>query len=301
MEGYFEILRRTLDHGVRKPTRNGLDTLSLFGTQYEHDCSPINSFPMLLERPVPWKNVVIEVLWYLRGDTNVAYLQQHGVPIWDAWADSTGEVKAAYGRAFRAFPGTWGEETVDQVRDLIDGLKADPYGRRHVITAWHPELARVASPPPCACFQVYYVEPDPYRSRLHLHLTQRSADLAIGVPHNLATYALLLHIFARLSGLHPGRISHSLVDAHIYTTPLDARETSPYDLVPQVNELLRRCEARRRAGAVDMLPQLVLAPEVKTFEDLLALSERPFEEIREQIMLVDYKPMMPAIRMKAAI
>ena len=305
LEGYFQALRDVLANGVRKTTRSG-DVYSLHGVTYRVDLN--ERFPMLHERRVPWKNVVIELLWYLTGDTNVAFLREHSVRIWDAWADSHGEVHAGYGRHFRRFGATSeadGAHTpldglgVDQVHELILGLTRNPFGRRHVITAWDPRTAATANPPPCVIEQTYCVRPPVEvggKPILDLCLTQRSADLAIGVPHNLACYALLTHLLCRFCNLQPGEIIHTMHDAHLYVRGEDG-SGAEYDQVSAVVEMVRR--RRERKGQIRYAPQVAIASEIRVFADLLALVERPTHAILQALRLDGYRP-LPSIRMVPA-
>lgn len=296
LAGYLDIVETVLHRGYRVSNRTGVDTLMLPNQSYTVDLSK-PAFPLLTLRSIPWKNVVIELLWYLRGDTNVAFLRKHGVRIWDRWADSDGEVKAGYGRHFRAYNAPGG--SVDQIARLIEGLRNDPFSRRHIVDAWHPEEAVTADPPPCVTTQNYVVTPASSTgpARLHLHLLQRSGDLGIGVPHNLACYALLVHLLSRFTGIMPGSLTHTIVNAHLYCASLNG-SNSEYCQIAAMTEVLRR--QRFQDGQrfdVTSEPHLRINSAIQTLGDLLEMSDNPLDEILRQIMLTNYRP-QPAVRMK---
>jgi thymidylate synthase len=235
MRAYLDLLRDVRTQGVRTPTRavlrstaEKIDALSVFGRQIRFDLT--NGFPLVTTKRVPFGAVVHELIWFLRGLTNIAYLKEHGVNIWDEWADNDGELGPVYGKQWRSWRAPDGR-TIDQIASVVDGIKAvkaDPtesMGRRLIVTAWNPaEVAEMALPPCHTLFQ-FNVTGD----RLSCQLYQRSADLFLGVPFNIASYALLTHLVAHVTGLKPGEFIHSFGDAHIYTNHLD-----------QVDEQLRR-------------------------------------------------------------
>ena len=244
-EAYLGVVERVLARGVRKANRTGTDTLSLFAEHYSVDLA--EGYPLLTTKKVYFDSMLREVLWYLSGAEHVRELQRH-TKIWDAWADDAGDLQTAYGRFWRRFPvpdagaavggEVWadaghprvrrepgGALAFDQLGYVVDTLRTSPMSRRLVVTAWHPANAAVSRLPPCHytfCFNVEPVEGG--ADRLHCHLTQRSADLALGVPFNLACYALLTQAVAQIVGMEPGRFAHTLVDAHVYVDHVEGLE-----------------------------------------------------------------------------
>ena len=239
---YLDVVRRVLDTGTRKHNRTGVDTISSFGEFYKVDLS--DGYPLLTTKKVYFNSMLREVLWYLSGAPHIRNLRQH-TKIWDAWADDEGRLETAYGRFWRRFPipaeGTAldgevfagpehpnvhreadGSLSFDQVGYVIDELKRNPTSRRLVVSAWHPANAAVSKLPPCHFSWVLNVqETADGRQRLNCHLTQRSADLALGVPFNLACYALLTQAIAHEAGIEPGVFAHTLIDAHVYENHVD--------------------------------------------------------------------------------
>lgn len=213
-EVYLNLLRRVLDEGKSRPDRTGTSTLSIFGAQARFPLSI--SFPLLTTKKVHFKSVVHELLWFLRGETNVRSLQAAGVTIWDEWADADGELGPIYGAQWRRWICPDGSR-IDQIAQLIDNLRRDPYSRRHLITAWNPaDLPKMALAP-CHTLCQFYVHDD----QLSCQLYQRSADLFLGVPFNIASYALLTHIIAHLCGLKVGDFVHTFGDLHLYANHLE--------------------------------------------------------------------------------
>jgi thymidylate synthase len=209
MRPYLDLLRHVLDHGTPKGDRTGTGTLSVFGHQARYDLSA--GFPAVTTKKLHWPAVVHELLWFLRGDTNLAYLHEHGVSIWDEWADENGDLGPVYGHQWRSWP-TPGGGTIDQIAWLVDEIHRNPDSRRLVVSAWNPaDLADMALPPCHALFQFWVAE-----GRLSCQLYQRSGDLFLGVPFNIASYALLTHMVARVTDLEPGDFVHTLGDAHLY-------------------------------------------------------------------------------------
>lgn len=209
MRAYLDLLRRVLDEGTRRDDRTGTGTLSLFGAQLRFDLRA--GFPLVTTKKVHWRSVVAELLWFIRGETNVRWLNEHGVRIWDPWADAAGELGPIYGAQWRSW-GAGDGRTVDQLRSVIEEIGRNPHSRRLVVSAWNVgELDRMALPPCHALFQFHVAE-----GRLSCQLYQRSADLFIGVPFNIASYALLTHLVAQVSGLEVGDFVHTFGDAHIY-------------------------------------------------------------------------------------
>jgi len=214
MQTYLDLIRRILDEGVRKSDRTGVGTLSVFGHQMRFDLS--QGFPLLTTKKLHLKSIVHELIWFLKGDTNVRYLQENGVTIWDEWADADGELGPVYGKQWRSFAGANGE-TVDQIVWLVNEIKRNPDSRRLIVSAWNPVDVPKMALAPCHClFQFYVAE-----GRLSCQLYQRSADVFLGVPFNIASYALLTHMIAHVTNLQPGDFVHSLGDTHLYVNHLE--------------------------------------------------------------------------------
>ncbi|MFC5179598.1 thymidylate synthase [Nocardioides taihuensis] len=209
MQQYLDLLHRVLDHGVQKGDRTGTGTTSVFGHQMRFDLE--RGFPLVTTKKVHTRSVFAELLWFLRGDTNVRWLQERGVTIWDEWADDNGDLGPVYGYQWRSWPTPDGRH-VDQVRQVVDQIRSDPDSRRHIVSAWNvadiPDMALA----PCHTLFQFYVA----RGRLSCQLYQRSADVFLGVPFNIASYALLTHMVAQVTGLRPGEFVHTLGDAHLY-------------------------------------------------------------------------------------
>jgi len=214
MQTYHELMQRVLDDGVRQDDRTGVGTLSLFGAQLRFDLG--RGFPLVTTKKLHLRSIIVELLWFLRGDTNVRWLQERKVSIWDEWADEAGDLGPVYGKQWRNWETADGRH-IDQIRDLIELLRRDPASRRQIVTAWNPgEIGRMALAP-CHClFQTQVAA-----GRLNLQLYQRSADLFLGVPFNIASYALLTHLLARTIGLEPGTFVWTGGDVHLYSNHLD--------------------------------------------------------------------------------
>jgi thymidylate synthase len=237
---YLELLAEVLAEGARKSDRTGTGTLSVFGRQLRFPLA--DGFPLLTTKKLHVKSIFYELLWFLRGDTNVKWLQERGVTIWDEWADENGNLGPVYGYQWRHWRAPGGGE-IDQIRNLITSLRTKPDSRRHIVTAWNPaDVERMALPPCHALFQFYVAE-----GRLSCQMYQRSADLFLGVPFNIASYALLTLMVAQVTGLKPGEFILTLGDAHLYLNHLEqareqiAREPRPFPrlkLNPAVKELL---------------------------------------------------------------
>jgi thymidylate synthase len=217
MHTYLDLLRHVRDHGDRQADRTGVGTLSVFGYQMRFDLAA--GFPLVTTKKLHLKSIVHELIWFLRGETNIAYLKEHGVSIWDAWADANGDLGPVYGRQWRSWPVGDGT-TIDQMARLVEGLKRNPASRRHIVTAWNPAEIEQAALPPCHCLFQFNVA----NGRLSCQLYQRSADIFLGVPFNIASYALLTHMVAQVVGLKPGHFIHTLGDAHLYLNHLDQAE-----------------------------------------------------------------------------
>ncbi|MBR5726903.1 MAG: thymidylate synthase [Muribaculaceae bacterium] len=241
MKQYLDLVRHVMEHGVDKEDRTGTGTRSVFG--YQLRCNLVDGFPLLTTKKVHLKSIIYELLWFLRGDTNVRWLQEHGVRIWNEWADENGDLGPVYGSQWRAWPDGNGG-TIDQIAQVIDQIKNTPDSRRIMVSAWNVAEVPTMKLPPChSLFQFYVAE-----GKLSLQLYQRSADLFLGVPFNIASYSLLLMMVAHVTGLEPGEFIHTFGDAHIYRNHFD-----------QVKEQLSRTPRP--------LPRMVLNPSVKSIDD----------------------------------
>lgn len=214
MQQYLDLLRHILDHGVSKSDRTGTGTLSCFGYQMRFDLE--KGFPLVTTKKLHVKSIIYELLWFLKGDTNVHYLQEHGVKIWDEWADDNGDLGPVYGKQWRSWKGANGK-TIDQISDLISQIRKNPDSRRLMVSAWNVgDLSEMALMPCHALFQFYVAN-----GRLSCQLYQRSADVFLGVPFNIASYALLTLMIAQVCDLKPGEFIHSFGDVHIYNNHLE--------------------------------------------------------------------------------
>jgi thymidylate synthase len=261
---YLDLLALVRDTGLRKPDRTGTGTRSLFGRQMRFDLA--QGFPLVTTKKVHVKSVVHELLWFLQGSTNVRYLNEHGVSIWDEWASPDGELGPVYGRQWRSWPAPDGRH-IDQISMLVDRLKRDPDSRRHIVSAWNVgELDEMALPP-CHCLFQFYVG----EGRLSCQLYQRSADLFLGVPFNIASYALLTLMVAQVTGLEPGEFVHSFGDVHLYENHLEQAD-------------LQLTRSPRP------LPRMEINPEVKSL----------FDFVYEDFKLLGYDP-HPALPAKVSV
>lgn len=264
MKAYLDLLQHVLDHGSEKDDRTGTGTRSVFGWQMRFDLAA--GFPLLTTKKLHLRSIIHELLWFLRGDTNIAYLRENGVAIWDEWADADGELGPVYGKQWRRWAGADGQE-IDQMRWLIDEIRRNPDSRRLLVSAWNVgELAQMALQPCHSLFQFYVAQ-----GRLSCQLYQRSGDIFLGVPFNIASYALLTHMLAQVCELQVGDFVHTLGDAHVYRNHF-----------AQAQEQLSR--------APRALPSLHLNPQVR---DLFAFR---FEDIR----IDGYDP-HPAIKAPVAV
>ena len=214
MQQYLKLLDRILTEGATKTDRTGTGTMSVFGNQMRFDMA--DGFPLLTTKKLHLKSIIYELLWFLRGDTNVHYLQEHGVSIWNEWADENGELGPVYGHQWRSWP-DYNGGTIDQIQNVMDMIKNHPDSRRMMVTAWNPAEVEQMALPPCHCLFQFYVAD----GRLSLQLYQRSADTFLGVPFNIASYALLLQMMAQVTGLQPGEFIHTTGDTHLYLNHLD--------------------------------------------------------------------------------
>ncbi len=218
MKQYLDLMRHVREHGARKGDRTGTGTLSVFGYQMRFDLGA--GFPVVTTKSIHMRSVIHELLWFLKGSTNVAWLNANGVTIWDEWADERGELGPVYGAQWRSWTTAHGG-AVDQIARVVDGIRRDPDSRRHIVSAWNVgELDRMALPPCHLLFQLYAAE-----GRLSCQLYQRSADVFIGLPFNIASYALLTMMMAQVTGLEPGEFVHTLGDAHLYLNHLEQSDT----------------------------------------------------------------------------
>ena len=241
MKQYLDLIKHVMEHGVDKEDRTGTGTRSVFG--YQLRCNLADGFPLLTTKKVHLKSIIYELLWFLRGDTNVRWLQEHGVRIWNEWADENGDLGPVYGHQWRSWPDYNGGH-IDQISQVIDQIKNTPDSRRIMVSAWNVAEVPTMKLPPCHSLFQFYVA----QGKLSLQLYQRSADLFLGVPFNIASYALLLMMVAHVTGLQPGEFIHTFGDAHIYRNHFD-----------QIKEQLSR-EPRP-------LPRMVLNPDVKSIDD----------------------------------
>ncbi len=211
---YLDLLRKILDEGIQRPDRTGVGTRSIFGYQMRFRLQ--EGFPLLTTKKTHLKSIIHELLWFLQGSTNIRYLQEHGVRIWDDWADESGELGPVYGSQWRSWPTTDGQ-TIDQISWVIEKIRQDPYSRRLIVSAWNiAEIERMALPPCHVLFQFYVAQ-----GSLSCQLYQRSADVFLGVPFNIASYALLTQMIAQVCNLTPGEFVHTLGDAHLYLNHLE--------------------------------------------------------------------------------
>jgi thymidylate synthase len=239
MQQYLDLVKLVMENGVRKPTRTGVDTISYFAAFYRVDLA--QGFPLLTTKKMQWKSLLHEVLWYLSGEDHIRNLRQH-TKIWDAWADEEGNLETAYGYYWRRFPsaqknkkGEWEVQEVDQIRYVIDQLKKNPYSRRLVVTAWEPGNATTSKLPPCHYSFAFNVSD----GKLNCHLTQRSGDIALGIPFNLAAYSILTQIIAQETNLDLGYFAHTIIDAHIYVADKGS-EMERYDHLEGLKAQLTR-------------------------------------------------------------
>ena len=214
MRQYHELMERVLKTGVEKHDRTGTGTLSVFGHQMRFDLA--EGFPLVTTKKLHLKSIIYELLWFLRGDTNVRWLREHGVTIWDEWADEDGELGPVYGHQWRSWPSPDGR-AIDQIAGVVNAIKRTPDSRRLIVSAWNPAEVEHMALPPCHCLFQFYVA----RGRLSCQLYQRSADVFLGVPFNIASYALLTLMVAQVTGLKPGEFIHTLGDAHLYLNHLE--------------------------------------------------------------------------------
>lgn len=264
MQQYLDLLHRILEEGQVKTDRTGTGTKSIFGHQMRFNLE--DGFPVLTTKKLHLKSIIYELLWFLKGDTNVKYLQEHGVSIWNEWADENGDLGPVYGHQWRSWPDHRGG-TIDQIQNVIDLIKHHPDSRRMLVTAWNPADISEMALPPCHCLFQFYVAD----GRLSLQLYQRSADTFLGVPFNIASYALLLQMMAQVTGLKAGDFIHTTGDTHLY---LNHIEQAKLQLTRTPREL----------------PQMKLNPDVKNlfdfrYEDFELLNYNPWPHIKAEVAI----------------
>jgi thymidylate synthase len=214
---YLNLLRDILESGARRDDRTGTGTLGVFGRQMRFDLS--KGFPLLTTKKLHLRSIIVELLWFLRGETNIRWLKENGVSIWDEWADVEGELGPVYGKQWRSWAAPNGQ-SIDQIQRLIEGLKTNPNSRRHIVSAWNPADIEDMALPPCHCLFQFFVAD----GKLSCQLYQRSADVFLGVPFNIASYALLTHMVTGVTGLKPGEFIHTFGDAHLYLNHVEQAE-----------------------------------------------------------------------------
>jgi thymidylate synthase len=262
MQEYHQLLRRILAEGVEKQDRTGVGTLSVFGHQMRFDLRA--GFPLLTTKKLRLKSIVYELLWFLRGETNIQFLQDHGVSIWNAWADESGELGPVYGKQWRSWPTPHGA-TIDQIAQVVAMIRTNPNSRRLIVTAWNPADVDNMALPPCHCLFQFYVA----SGELSCQLYQRSADAFLGVPFNIASYALLTLMVARVTDLKPGEFVHTLGDAHLYLNHVEQA----------------RVQLSRRPR---QLPSIELNPAVRDlfafrYEDVVLKGYEPHPHIKAEV------------------
>ena len=214
MKQYLDLMQKVLDEGQEKSDRTGTGTLSIFGHQMKFDLS--KGFPLVTTKKVHLKSIIHELIWFLQGSTNISYLKENGVSIWDEWADENGDLGPVYGAQWRSWP-DGNNGTIDQIENLINGINNNPDSRRHIVSAWNPALVDEMALPPCHSLFQFYVA----NGELSCQLYQRSADIFLGVPFNIASYALFTHMIAQVCNLKAGKFVHTLGDAHLYINHLE--------------------------------------------------------------------------------
>lgn len=262
MKQYHDLMRHVLEHGVKKEDRTGTGTYSVFGYQMRFDLS--EGFPLLTTKKLHTKSIIHELLWFLKGDTNIAYLKENGVRIWDEWADENGNLGPVYGYQWRSWPAADGRH-IDQITQIVEMIKKSPDSRRLIVSAWNVADISLMKLPPCHAFFQFYVAD----GKLSCQLYQRSADIFLGVPFNIASYALLTMMIAQVCNLQPGDFVHTLGDAHIYTNHIEQAKL----------QLSRDCRP---------LPTMRINPEVKSvfdfkFEDFTLENYDPHPHIKAEV------------------
>jgi thymidylate synthase len=262
MKQYLDLMRHILEHGTDRTDRTGTGTRSVFGYQMRFDLG--DGFPVTTTKKLHLKSIIYELLWFLRGETNVRWLQERGVKIWDEWADENGDLGPVYGSQWRSWPDGHGG-TIDQIAKVIESIRTKPDSRRHIVSAWNPAEVDEMALPPCHCLFQFYVAD----GKLSCQLFQRSGDVFLGVPFNIASYALLTQMVAQVTGLKPGEFVHTFGDVHLYSNHFE-----------QAREQLQRTPKT--------LPRMVLNPEVNsifdfTYEDFTLLGYEPDAHIKAKV------------------
>ncbi len=262
MRAYLHLLQEILDNGTDKADRTGTGTRSLFGHQMRFDLA--KGFPVLTTKKLHLRSIIHELLWFLKGDTNIKYLQENNVRIWDEWADENGDLGPVYGYQWRSWP-THDGRSIDQIQQLVNQIKNNPDSRRHIVSAWNPAFIEDMALPPChTLFQFYVAD-----GKLSCQLYQRSADVFLGVPFNIASYALLTLMMAQVTGLEPGDFVHTFGDAHLYSNHIEQAKL----------QLTREPRA---------LPKMIINPEITdlfefTFDDFQLTDYNPHPHIKAQV------------------
>jgi thymidylate synthase len=264
MEQYLDLLRLVRQKGVKRTDRTGVGTLGIFGHQMRFDLAA--GFPLVTTKKLHVKSIIHELLWFLSGSTNIRYLRDNGVRIWDEWANGEGELGPVYGKQWRSWAAPDGQ-SIDQMAQLVERLRADPYSRRHIVTAWNPGEVGMMALPPCHCLFQFHVG----EGRLSCQLYQRSADIFLGVPFNIASYALLTMMVAQVTGLRAGEFIHTFGDAHLYLNHLDQADL-------QLSRVPRP------------LPKMTINPEIRSL----------FDFVYDDFRFEDYQP-HPHIKAKVAV
>ncbi len=262
MRQYHDLMAHVMAHGTDRPDRTGTGTRAVFGHQMRFALA--DGFPMMTTKKLHWRSIAVELLWFLRGDTNIAWLKENGVSIWDEWADENGDLGPVYGYQWRSWPTPDGDH-IDQIAKLVEGIRRNPASRRHIVSAWNPALVDDMALPPCHCLFQFFV----CDGKLSCQLYQRSADIFLGVPFNIASYALLTHMIAHVCDLDVGDFVHTLGDAHIYHNHFD-------QVALQLSRDLRP------------LPRLEIVRPVKDladfrFEDFVLTGYDPHPHIKAQV------------------
>lgn len=262
MKQYHDLLSHVLDNGVDRGDRTGTGTRGVFGYQMRFDLA--EGFPLVTTKKLHLRSIIYELLWFLKGDTNIRYLQENGVTIWDEWADENGDLGPVYGSQWRSWPTPDGGQ-IDQIANVIESIKTNPNSRRHIVTAWNPAEVENMALPPCHCLFQFYVSD----GKLSCQLYQRSADIFLGVPFNIAAYALLTMMAAQVTGLKPGDFVHTLGDAHLYSNHFEQAKL----------QLTRTPKA---------LPKMKINPEVRDifgfrYEDFELVGYEAYESIKAPV------------------
>ena len=262
MKQYIDLLNRILDEGVKKEDRTGTGTLSVFGNQMRFNLA--DGFPLLTTKKLHLKSIIYELLWFLKGDTNVKYLQEHGVRIWNEWADENGDLGPVYGHQWRSWP-DYNGGCIDQIANVVDQIRNNPNSRRMMVCAWNVAEVDKMALPPCHCLFQFYVADN----KLSLQLYQRSADTFLGVPFNIASYALLLMMVAQVTGLEVGEFVHTTGDTHLYLNHLEQAKL-------QITRVPRKLPVMKINPAVKRLEDF-------TYEDFTLEGYDPYDHIKAEV------------------